>query len=46
MVVEGLVRRIRSHRTPGRRTCDYVETRGELLNGGFGATMQVVDSPV
>jgi len=46
MVIEGLVRRIRAHRTPGRRACDHAKAWGELLNSCFGATMQVVDSPV
>jgi hypothetical protein len=46
MVVEGLVRGIRAHRASGGRAGDHAETLGELLNVGFGATMQVVDGPV
>ena len=46
MVVESLLRGIRAHRASGSRAGDHAETLGELLNIGFGATMQVVDGPV
>ncbi len=46
VVVESLVRGIRAHRASGGRSGDHAEPLGELLNVGFGATMQVVDGPV
>ena len=46
VVVERLVRGIRAHRASGGRAGDHAETRGELLDFGFGAAMQVVDGPV
>ena len=46
MVVEGLVRGVRGHRASGGRAGDHAETLGELLDVGFGATVQVVDGPV
>lgn len=46
MEAECLVRGIRAHRAPARRAGDHAETLGELLNGFFVATVQVVDGPV
>jgi len=46
MVVEGLVCGISAHRASGGRARNHAETRGELLNVGFGTTMKVVDGPV
>ena len=46
MVVESLIRWISALRASGSRAGDHAETLGELLNIGFGATMQVVDGPV
>lgn len=46
MVVEGLVPGIRAHRASAGLAGDHTETLGELLDVGFGASMQVVDSPV
>jgi len=46
MVVEGLVRGIRCHLASGGRARDHAEILGELLDVGFGATMQVVHGPI
>jgi hypothetical protein len=46
MEVESLLRGIGAHHASTGRASDHTETLGELLNIGFGATMQVVDGPV